>query len=182
MLDKDITLGLVYKTAISSDYGSKVLPYNLDNPSTFGLGINWMLDEKSSVAFDYKLLGYGSAAGYSDYGWSNQHVFALGYERQSDDQLTLRAGFNYGTDIVGTAKAQEVVATYIGFPAVTAAHFTLGAGFDLKESGKIDASFVYGMSFSDSYTYEDPNNGNLPTLVKATNNQTSITVDYTYAF
>ena len=179
-----VTFGIIYKTAISSDYGKAMKNLqgqniSLDNPSTFGLGLDWSMSEATTIAFDYKYLAYGSASGYSDYGWSNQNVFALGAEHKMDT-LALRIGLNYGSNLIDGASTAETKATYIGFPALTAAHFTIGGGFDLKEYGVIDAAFVYGMSFSDSYTYED--SFGLPQLVKATNNQASLTVDYTYAF
>lgn len=180
----NITFGFIYKTAISSDYGNamKDLQGNntsLSNPSTLGLGLDYSMSDATTIAFDYKYLAYGSASGYSDYGWASQSVFALGAEHKMDT-LALRIGFNYGSSIIDGASTNETIATYIAFPALTAAHFTIGGGYDLKEYGIIDAAFVYGMSFSDTYTYEDANG--LPILVEATNNQSSLTVDYTYAF
>jgi len=181
---ENVTFGIMYKTAISSDYGNAMKNLqgqnvSLTNPSTFGLGLDYSMSDATTIAFDYKYLAYGSASGYSDFGWSNQNVFALGAEHKMET-VALRIGFNYGSNLIDGASTNETVATYIGFPALTAAHFTIGGGYDLKEYGVIDAAFVYGMSFSDSYTYED--NAGLPHLVKATNNQASLTVDYTYAF
>ncbi len=180
---ESVTFGIMYKTAISSDYGDAMKNLqgqnvSLANPSTFGLGLDYSMSDATTIAFDYKYLAYGSASGYSDFGWSNQHVFALGAEHNMD-VLALRIGLNYGSNIVDSASVDQTIATYIGFPALTAAHFTIGGGYDLKEYGVIDASFVYGISFSDAYTYEV---SGLPELVKATNNQASLTVDYTYAF
>ncbi len=181
---ENMTFGFVYKTAITSDYGSamKDLQGNntsLSNPSTIGLGLNYNMSDATTIAFDYKYLMYGSASGYSDFGWNNQSVAALGLEHKMDI-VALRIGLNYGSSIIDGASTSETSATYIGFPALTAAHFTIGGGYDLKEYGVIDAAFVYGVSFSDSYTYEDANG--LPILIEATNNQTSLTVDYTYTF
>ena len=73
----------------------------------------------------------------------------------------------------------QTIESYIAFPVVTAAHFTLGGGYDFEEYGRVDASFVYGTGFSDSYVYTDLTGTK---LINATNEQTSFTVDYTYNF
>ncbi len=179
-----ITLALMYKLAISSEY-TDAFPTPIENPSVLGLGVSYAITQSSTIALDYKMIGYGSVEAFQNIGWINQHVVALGYEFDNDS-LAIRVGANYGTDVIpDDASLSETISTYIGFPALTAAHATIGGGYNFGEFGRVDVSFVYGMSFSDSYTYpvdpSDPVFGGSE-LVKASNNQTSFTLDYTYNF
>lgn len=111
--DSDITLGIVYESAIDMTYSHQIsnasqtfgygTPFpgalpgfsdDLEQPSQIGVGINWS-NEQISATFDIKNINWGDAKGYKDFGWENQTVYAIGAEYLID-KLSLRVGYNYG--------------------------------------------------------------------------------------
>ncbi len=49
---------------------------------------------RSVIAFDYKRINWASAAGYEDFGWEDQDVYAIGYQH-TQDNWAIRTGYNY---------------------------------------------------------------------------------------
>lgn len=181
------TFGLLYKTAIESDYGL-ANPEALANPGMFGLGVNYELTESINVALDYKYLMYGSAAGFEDFQWDSQHVLAFGAEYRND-LFGIRLGANYGTDVIPSEGDDQLISNnLVLFPAVVAYHLTAGGVYDINENNTVDLTGVYGTGSQNrtvTSTYFDTDLGLDRTknnLYKASNTQISITAQYTYHF
>ncbi len=163
-----LTLGAVYKSKIGMTYdntiGASITAFsaaggitsgdNLDQPEERGVGISYTMGE-NTISADYKNIAWGDAAGYSDFGWENQDVYAVGYEYATDG-WALRAGYNYAKNPI----AEQNGATYIGavqnffnlsgFPGVVETHYALGGGMTFGDF-TVDGSFIYVPETTVSY-------------------------------
>ena len=201
-----LTLGAVYKSKISMSYenvisaslkdfqvdpASRALAGQtdgiasgdrLDQPEERGVGIAYEISGNTLTA-DYKTIFWGDAAGYSDFGWENQDVYALGYEYAAKS-WAFRAGYNYAkSPIVEQNGAKGMTATgpqgYVGavknffnmagFPGIVETHYTIGGAYDMTESLTLDGAFIYAPEVTESYdtsgltegaTYNFASNGN----------------------
>jgi long-chain fatty acid transport protein len=79
--------------------------------------------------------------------WSDQTVFALGGAYKINDQWTVRAGYNYGSN--------PIPSQYLNclFPAIVQSHLTGGIGWAWSERSSIDFSVVYGLEAKDTSGY-----------------------------
>ncbi len=176
---KNLQLGLVLKTPIKMTYdhqisaatqafGLKGFSDDLTQPGEIGVGLAYKLDKVQTILFDYRNIMWGSAAGYEDFGWKNQNVFALGYEKAGYD-LTWRFGYNYAKSPIREQKSgpafdqngfnyknyKAAVLNYFnlaGFPALPEQHFTFGLGKRINQHTSLDFAFVY--SPSETVTYD----------------------------
>ena len=101
-----------------------------------GEWINW------SDVMGKKLPKFTKPAGAGDFDmqWSDQFVVKVGaqYEIPSLKALKVRAGYNYGKAPLDSKDFQANMA----FPAVSAQHFTVGAGYDIGKWA-VNAAFMY---------------------------------------
>jgi long-chain fatty acid transport protein len=69
--------------------------------------------------------------------WKDQHVFMLGAGFMATDALTLRVGYNYGTN--------PIPDTYMNplFPAIIKHHIMMGAGYLFTKASSVDVAFTY---------------------------------------
>jgi len=168
-----LTVAGVYKSKIGMEYKDTIAKSvekfggaqatgvasgdNLDQPAEFGIGIAYdIVNSGHTIAFDYKNIAWGSAAGYEDFGWENQDVFAVGYEFAAKS-WALRAGYNYASNPI----AEQDGKTYsgavknffntAGFPGIVESHFTLGGGVAFTDLFSMDAAFIYAPETSVSY-------------------------------
>ena len=157
------TLGGVYKTKIGMTYENTLsaslnafggtaygLPGsgdNLDQPEERGVGISYTMGE-NTISADYKNIAWGDAAGYKDFGWENQDVYAVGYEYATKD-FAVRLGYNYakspiveqdGTTYPGAVKNFFNLS---GFPGIVETHYTIGGGYNISDALSLDGSFIY---------------------------------------
>jgi long-chain fatty acid transport protein len=131
-----------------------------------GVGIDFSQGD-ISVTADFKQIKWGSAAGYKDFGWENQNVYAIGAEYRMD-KLALRAGFNYAKNPIKNNTDATAVNPYtsggeisvnpntngdtmnafnhVMFPAVTERHYTIGAGYEFTKNVGADLAFMYATS------------------------------------
>ena len=200
-----VTIGADYKSAISQQYknvfnsniqsnpsGSPVnnnVQDKLATPASMGLGVSWnIFDTGNTVAFDYKLIQYGSADGLKDFGWDDQNVFALGYEYKADI-WAVRAGYNYGkqpinTDVASNGSNQELVmGSLIQFPGVTESHYTIGGSYNFSKMTSLDLAYVYATGSADAdIAFPNGMGGMQTSNIKATNNQSSLTAAVNFNF
>jgi len=175
-----LTLGAVYKSAIAMSYentiGASLADFgvsgaitsgdSLEQPEERGIGIAYAMGANTLTA-DYKNIAWGDAKGYSDFGWENQDVYALGYE-YAGKSWAFRAGYNYakspiveqdgsktgsptsapGGNYVGAVKNFFNMA---GFPGIVETHYTIGGGYDITEAFTLDGSFIYVPEASASF-------------------------------
>jgi len=176
-----LSLGLVIKSPIKMTYdhqlsdatkafGLQGFSNDLTQPAEIGIGTAYKLSKKDTILLDFKEIFWGLAEGYEDFGWENQHMLALGYERLGFD-WTWRAGYNYAKSPIqelstGPAFDQKgfnyqnyknAVLNYInlaGFPATSEHHFSVGGGKRINQHTSVDFAFVYApetkMSFDSS--------------------------------
>lgn len=133
---------------------------SLEQPETFAGGVAWQASESLLIEFNVKHLAWADAAGYGDFDWQDQQVYALGVQYAANNKLTLRAGFNYGENPVkenrgwnpqGITSVQgKSVPTFgyellrtVGFPAIVESHLTLGFGYKLSDSLTLNASYMH---------------------------------------
>ena len=175
-----LTVAAVYKSKISMKYdntiGASINAFggaaatgvasgdNLDQPAEIGIGLSYAMG-KNTLAFDYKNIAYGDAAGYKDFGWENQNVYVLGYE-YAGSGWAFRAGYNYAkspiveqngakglgaTGPTGYAGAVRNFFNLSGFPGIVESHYTIGGGYSISDALSIDAAFVYAAKVTNSF-------------------------------
>ena len=172
---KHLALGMVLKTPIRMKYdhqlsaatqafGLRGFGDKLSQPGEIGVGMAYKLAKDKTILFDYKYILWGDADGYKDFGWKNQNVFALGYEKKGW-QWTWRFGYNYAKSPIrelstGPAFDQNgfnyknyknAVLNYFnlaGFPATPEHHFTFGGGKRINQHTSFDFAVVYAPRIS----------------------------------
>ncbi len=167
---KHLALGMVLKSPIRMEYdhqlsaateafGLQGFGDKLTQPGEIGMGLAYKLTKDKTILFDYKCILWASADGYKDFGWKNQNVFALGYEKKGW-LWTWRAGYNYAKSPIRELSTGPVfdsngfnyhnyknaVLNYFnlaGFPAVPEHHFTFGGGRRINQHTSFDFAVVY---------------------------------------
>ena len=143
----------------------------LDFPQQFALGVKVNPVETVTVAADVKWINWsdtmdelavegdfnavnpdGSVGGATDAnaamdpGWDDQTVYALGVDWAVNNDLNLRAGYNYAEAPI---EEGDVFANLL-LPAMTESHMTLGATYQFND--RWEASFAYMKAFKNSVT------------------------------
>jgi len=202
-----LTLGAVYKSKIGMTYdntiGASITSFggvngtgiesgdNLDQPEERGVGISYTMGE-NTISADYKNIAWANAAGYGDFGWENQDVYAIGYE-YAPKSWALRLGYNYAKSPIvnldgvsnntgpGSPAYKNSVKNFFnlaGFPGVVETHYTIGAGYSITENFALDGSFIYVPETIK--TFDTAGLGTPDVTVK--HSQMAITIAGTYKF
>ena len=161
LTDMGITIGAQYTSAISMEYQGQIsaaagnfgltLTDELEQPAEFGVGIDWT-EGDISATLDYKKIKWGSAAGYQDFNWEDQNVYALGLEYRMDD-LAVRAGYNYASNCVKESANSAInFFNLAGFPAIVESHYTIGAGYAFSKVVSADFAFTYAPETEETYS------------------------------
>ena len=175
-----LTIGAVYKSKIEMEYkdtiSASMKSFNvssvtsgdsLDQPAEFGIGFAYdVMNTGNTISIDYKNIAWGDAAGYKDFGWENQNVYALGYEYAAKS-WALRAGYNYAKNPIKELDGSKAPLTgpmptnydgaavnffnMAGFPGIVEQHFTLGGGYAFTEMFSMDGAFIYAPQTKASY-------------------------------
>lgn len=208
-----LSIGVVYKSKIKMQYNNTISASvnafdaiaptgissgdNLDQPAEMGVGLAYSIDEHS-FAIDYKNIAWESAAGFKDFGWEDQDVYAIGYAYKTS-QWTLRAGYNYAKSPVkeqdGNTYGGAIKNSFnlAGFPGIIEEHYTLGGSYFANDEVELDIAFVYAAEASESFNtsaatqtfYEalnSPATTNATSKADVTHSQFSITLGATYKF
>jgi long-chain fatty acid transport protein len=169
-----LTLAASYQSEITAKYGTQIskagngfglcqpagggctgaAPFgdDLNQPSEMKLGVAYGLADNITLTADYKLIQWGSAAGYKDFAWKNQNILALG-AKYTANGYWLGAGYNNANNPIGTlAAASGAAGEYrnaainffnnMFFPAVVTNSYTLGGGYDASKNLAIEAAAV----------------------------------------
>jgi len=208
--DMGLTAALRYQSAIMMEYKNQIsvaaaaFGYGahpaglaaksdkLEQPAEYGIGLDWTSGDLSLTA-DWKKIQWGSAAGYKDFGWIDQNVYALGAEYRMD-KLALRAGYNYAKNPISenTDTTQVYAAggytntngdtmnafNHVLFPAVTEKHYTIGAGYQFTKNVGADLSLMYATSPSVTVNATSVNLGQLT----VDNDQMAASANLNYKF
>jgi long-chain fatty acid transport protein len=161
----------------------------LEQPAEIGVGLDWTMGDISLTA-DFKQIKWGTAAGYKDFGWENQNVYAIGAEYRMD-KLALRAGYNYGKNpIKNNTDSRSVYGgantngdtmnalNHVMFPAVTEKHYTIGAGYQFTKNVGADLALMYATSPDVTVNASSVGLGTLT----VTNDQKAVAANLNYAF
>lgn len=175
-LDQRLNLGAaassrVYMTQFTRYNGLFPDHGDLDTPPMLGAGMAYKVNDDLDVAFDITRTFYeevnaiankgpdpNSLTGLScqlglpgkgscGFGWRNQTVYKLGMAYKWNDDLTLRAGWNYGKSPIPENDA--IIFNFVA-PAVTEHHLTLGGTYHLGPGPMgtdAEMSFVYVHAF-----------------------------------
>ena len=159
----ELTLAAAYNSAIKMNYGTQlsaagrgfgqVFADNLEQPAEVKAGVSYNLTNSYTLTADYRLVQWGSAAGYKEFGWKDQTVIAVG-GKYSGDGYWLGAGYNNANNPIsvfanGVAANATNGQNGIGnmfnnlmFPAIIKSSYTLGGGYSLSKNLGFDASLV----------------------------------------
>jgi long-chain fatty acid transport protein len=156
----------------------------LESPHQLGAGISYEIPSAMNllVETDIKWLNWANAAGYKDFDWKNQWVYAIGVKVEPVKKLTLRAGFNYAknpveehdgfngsfnpatgqpnsaVNVQGTIFPAYYYETFriIGFPAVVEKHVTCGVGYNFTEKFSMNLGYMHAFEKTISESGTDP--------------------------
>jgi len=211
-----LTVGFVYKSKIDMDYSNQLsiatkpfvdfgifpqaMQDNLEQPAELGIGIAYVMSQHT-FAFDYRQVEWSEAKGYKDFGWTDQDVYAFGYEYMQDN-WALRLGYNYAEQPIGEAPSgPQVIApggyamaggnalnlfNLLGFPATSEDHYTVGGTYNVTDSFAIDLAYVYAPKTTttmNTIVGVNPMNGEMytgPSTVEHT--ESSFSFQLTYSF
>ncbi|OQW69833.1 MAG: long-chain fatty acid transporter [Proteobacteria bacterium ST_bin12] len=158
-VSENLSLGASYQ---SRTYTQKFDKYkglfaeegDFDTPSIVGLGLAYKVTPDLTVAADYQRINYsdinsvgnsftfaaplGSDNG-SGFGWRDVNVYKIGAIYNVNQQLTLRTGYNHGSQPV----PRDQTLFNVFAPAIVEDHFTLGATWKFENSNELSLSYFH---------------------------------------
>jgi long-chain fatty acid transport protein len=203
-----LTLGAVYKSAISMTYKNQISKASLafgygahpaalakkedtlEQPAEFGFGVAYSVNNILSYTLDIKKIKWGSAKGYKDFGWVDQTVYALGVNYKKPDYW-VGLGYNYGKSPLVDNKSTKSVAggqntdgdtmnlfNYAMFPATVETAYTFGGGYKLDKNTMMEMAFTYSPEISKTVSARTVGVGDITST--HSQNATTIAVKYTF--
>lgn len=156
-----VTLAAAYQSRIAAKYGTQIsdggakfgltgasaFGDNLDQPAQMKLGIAYAASGSITLTADYKVIQWGSAAGYKDFNWKDQNVVAVG-AKYAASGYWLGLGYNHGNDPIAATpndtyrNAAINIFNNLFFPAVVTNSYTFGGGYDLTKSLAVEGAAV----------------------------------------
>ena len=167
--------GIVYQSPVSMTY-KRVFDFDALGGAADGIFDDFKLQQPQEVAIgigvaplnglklgvDARWINWKNAEGYNKFGWEDQIVVGVGAEYKPMDNLSLRAGYNYGRSPIrsknltgqsvatiptsgGGVTLNDFLVAYlnlIGFPAIAEHHITIGVGYDFSKTFGVDLSYV----------------------------------------
>jgi long-chain fatty acid transport protein len=156
-----VTVGATYQTKSNMskfDNYAVLFPNagEFDIPATYGVGIAVKANDKVDVAFDVVRIDYNGVAVTGNkatlllfgsnkhgFGWDDQTVFKLGVSYKHSNDLTLRAGLNYGKQPIDVASGGITFDLNTLAPGVVETHLTLGFTKDLSADSSITGAYMH---------------------------------------
>jgi long-chain fatty acid transport protein len=160
-----LVLAASYQSEIAMKYGTQIsgagAGFGLTGASAFGDDLNQPAQIKAGIAYtmtdvtltaDFKSIAWSSAAGYKDFNWKDQNVYALG-AKYAGNGYWLGAGYNSGNDPISEKTPASNPATdyknaainffnNMFFPAIVTNSYTFGGGYDISKAMTIEAAAV----------------------------------------
>jgi long-chain fatty acid transport protein len=136
--------------------GQPVTPkFNLDIPQTISAGFAYKGIDRLLLATDFRLLDFRDTNGFRHsgfdargalrgLGWQNVFALGTGAQYQASDALSLRIGYTFSLNPVGSADASF----NIGSPTIIQHTIAVGASYNVTKAFKI--SFAYAHDFQNS--------------------------------
>lgn len=148
----EVTVAAAYQSKIAAKYGTQIsgagagfgqtFGDNLDQPSQIKLGVAYAVSESVTLTGDYKTIGWGSAAGYKDFGWKNQNITAIG-AKYAASGYWLGVGYNNANDPIGEVSNPAVnMFNNMFFPAIVTNSYTFGGGYGLSNALDVEGAVV----------------------------------------
>lgn len=141
---------------------------DFDIPENYNIGVAVKATPALNIAFDIQQINYsgvksiangvmnslldpvnsplGSTSG-SGFKWRDQTVYKLGLEYGYGNDLTLRAGYNYGKTPIRNSTNDDVTFNIIA-PGVVEQHLTLGATWMLANKSELTVSYMHAFEKS----------------------------------
>ena len=125
-----------------------------DLPANYGVGVAFTPARGWLVAADYLRINYSGVPSVGNasmpvaplgapngpgFGWRDVDVVKLGVEWQMNPSLTLRAGYNHGSNPI---RAADVTFNILA-PGVMTSHYTAGFTYALGRSDELTGAFMY---------------------------------------
>lgn len=160
-----LTLAGSYQSEIAAKYGTQIsaagagfglvtggtkgAPFgdDLNQPAEIKAGVAYKVGDSLTLTADYKLIQWGSAAGYKDFNWKDQNIAAIG-AKYSAKSYWLGVGYNNANDPIGektTGVYRDDCINFFNnmfFPAVVTNSYTFGGGYDISKEFAVEASAV----------------------------------------
>jgi long-chain fatty acid transport protein len=183
-----INLGVSYISPQETIHDNINLPnlkrLKLESPTQLGIGASYEIPSAMNllVETDVKWLNWANAAGYKDFDWKDQWVYAIGLKAEPVKKFIVRAGFNYAknpveehngfngsfdpstgmpnsaVNVQGTMFPAYYYETFriIGFPAVVEKHVTCGVGYNFTNQFSMNLGYMHAFEKTVSETGTDP--------------------------
>lgn len=202
---QNTSLGLTYTSAQNITHKNvlnfgELYDLDLELPQQFGLGLAYdFYNTGLLLGFDAKWLNWSGAAGYSDFDWDDQWVYAIGAKYMATDKLSLLAGYNYGQNPVnehdgfdgtgGNFKTVQGISmpTYyyetfriIGFPAIAEHHVSFGVAYQVTDSLILTLGYMHAFETHIKQTGLDP--AGQPVTLESTLSEDSYDFGITWRF
>ena len=161
-----VTVAAAYQSKIAAKYGTQIsgagagfglctggpcagAPFgdNLDQPAQMKLGVAFAASESITLTADYKVIQWGSAAGYKDFNWKDQNILAIG-GKYAASGYWVGLGYNHANDPIGELQnntyrnAAINVFNNMFFPAIVTNSYTFGGGYDISKTLAIEGAAV----------------------------------------
>lgn len=144
---------------------------DFDIPANYGVGIAVKATAKLDIAFDVSRIEYegvdvtgNPATGQLNggFGWKDQTIYKLGAAYKYNDDLTLRAGFNYGKNPVELDDPNSPLAFTLNTlaPGVVEKHLTLGFTKGLSKDSSITGAYMHAFEKKADGVFVLPVNAN----------------------
>ncbi|WP_310451002.1 OmpP1/FadL family transporter [Sulfuritalea sp.] len=164
-----VTLGAAYSPEINMSKFSRYAGLlaeqgDFDIPANWNLGVAFKATPAVTIALDYQHIQYSKVKSVANsavasfpaatvagspfqlgnseglgFGWSNVDVVKLGVEYKYNDKLTLRAGFNKGSNPV---KSGEQTFNILA-PGVVTDHYTLGMTYGVTKDSELTVAYMH---------------------------------------
>jgi long-chain fatty acid transport protein len=195
-----LTVAAAYDSQISTSYGNQLSGAGTGFGQTFGNGLNQPAQIKGGISYsatehiiltaDYKLVQWGDATGYKEFGWKNQNVFAVG-AKYSANNYWLGLGYNKGNNPIGTFSngvpantnnGKNGIGNYFNnafFPAIVTNSYTFGGGYNLTQNTELSGAYVYSPKVTTTVNVSDVG---AATTNTTTHSQQAFSVSLRYKF
>lgn len=159
----EVTVAAAYQSKIAGKYGTQIsgagvgfglmaggfgAPFgdDLDQPAQMKVGVAYTMASVTLTA-DYKVIQWGSAAGYKDFNWKDQNILAIG-AKYAGSGYWLGLGYNHANDPIettttGTYRDDAInMFNNMFFPAIVKDSYTFGGGYELSNALAIEGAVV----------------------------------------
>jgi long-chain fatty acid transport protein len=163
-LTDSLTLGASYATKVSMSRferysGLFAQQGKFDIPATYSVGVAFAPNSQWTLAADYTRIAYGNVAAVGNpssaqaplgadngpgFGWRDVDVIKLGAAYRMSPALTLRAGFNHGTNPI---RPQDVTFNILA-PGVVQNHASVGFTYGISSNSEISGALMVAQRVS----------------------------------